>query len=165
MRGGGTLNIETISPQYGEIMRKDALCALRQMTELDRKKTSLAISAVCFVAEFVKKEGFVALSSDPDFRRGGAYVLDAFEKEKHCRTPLRIFLENGLEVISDGQEVAQIEYLVGMEYLISGYTGADSLVSYIYLLGLIGITQGICPEEIADSLKAFVEETQNGQEP
>ncbi len=159
----GPLNIETISPQYGEIMRKDALCALQEMTELDRKKASLAISAVYFIAEFVKEEGFVELAKE--LQSGRSQVLDAFEKEKHCRTPLRIFLENGLEVISDGQEVAQVEYLVGMEYLISGYTGADSLVAYIYLLGLIGITQGICPEEIADSLKAFVEETQNGQEP
>lgn len=162
MRGGGTLNIETISPQYGEIMRKDALCALQEMTELDRKKASLAISAVYFIAEFVKEEGFVALSPDPDFRRGGVYVLDAFEK-KHCRPPLREYLESSLEVISDGEEPAKTEYLMGTEYLISGYTGADSLVSYIYLLGLIGITQGICPEEISGSLKAFVEGDPNGQ--
>lgn len=162
MRGGGTLNIETISPQYGELMRKDALCALRQMTELDRKKASLAISAVCFVAEFVKKEGFVALSSDPDFRRGGAYVLDAFEK-RHCRPPLREYLGNGLEVISDGQETAKIEYLMGTEYLISGYAGGDSLAAYVYFQGIIMIAQGISPEEISGSLKAFVKGDPNGQ--
>ena len=164
MRGGGTLNIETISPQYGELMRKDALCALRQMTELDRKKTSLAISAVCFVAEFVKKEGFVALSSDPDFRRGGVYVLDAFEK-RHCRPPLREYLESSLEIISDGEEPAKIEYLMGTEYLISGYERADSLAAYIYFRGIMMMAQGISPEEISDSLKALVEETSNRQEP
>lgn len=161
-RGGGTLNIETISPQYGKIMRRDALCALQEMTELDRKKASLAISAICFVAQFVKKEGFVALSSDPDFRRGGVYVLDAFEK-RHCRPPLREYLGNGLEAISDGQEAAKTEYLMGTEYLISGYEGADSLAAYIYFRGIMMIAQGISPEEISGSLKAFVKGDPNGQ--
>lgn len=153
-RGGGTLNIETISPQYGEIMRKDALCALQEMTELDRKKASIAILAVCFIAEFVKKEGFVELTKE--LQSGRSKVLDAFEKEKHCRIPLRIFFENGLEVISDGQEAAMIEYLVGAEYLISGYEGGDSLVSYIYLIGLIKIAQGLCAEKIEEHLKRFM---------
>lgn len=163
MRGGKNekLEQELVFPGYEKLMKTEAANMLGNgISEDEKAKVSLAIEGIHNLAEYAKNEGFVALSEDEAFRQGGEYVLNVFEREKG-NIPLRDYLQSGLELIADGR-AGEVEDIMGSGYLVRGYVGADCVIAYMYLSGVLKITQGICPAEIAAYLEDFIREVEKG---
>lgn len=163
MRGGENekLEQELVFPGYEKLMKTEAANMLKNgISEDEKAKVLLAIEVIHNLAEYVKNEGFVALAEDEAFRQDEEYVLDIFEKEKG-NIPLRDYLQSGLEIIADGR-AEEVENMMGTGYLVRGYTGADCVIAYIYLLGILKMTQGICPERITACLEDFIREAEKG---
>lgn len=150
------LEQELIFPGYEKLMKAEAeSMLLNEIAEDEKVKVELAIEVIYSIAEYAKNEGFVALSEDEAFRQGEEYVLDIFEKERGCDIPLKDYLQSGLEIIADGR-AEEVEDIMGSGYLVRGYARADCVIAYIYLAGILKITQGVCPAEIAAHLESFI---------
>lgn len=153
---------EQIFPDYEKLMKKETANVLENgISEDEKAKVSLAIEVIHNIADYVKSEGFVALSEDEAFRQGGEYVLDIFEREKGCDIPLKDYLQSGLKIITDGN-AEELEDRMGPHYIIKGYIGIECVIAYIYLAGIFKITQGICPAEIVAHLEDFIREAEKG---
>lgn len=150
------LEQELSFPGYEKLMKAEAEnMLLNEIGEDGKVKVELAIEVIYSIAEYAKNEGFVGLSEDEAFRQVGEYVLDIFEREKECDIPLKDYLQSGLEIIADGR-AEEVEDIMGSGYLVRGYAGADCVIAYMYLAGILKITQGICPAEIDAHLKSFL---------
>lgn len=123
-------------------MRQDALRqAKNAFAEEGKEEIFTAMEVINEVLEYAKKEGLLALSKDEFFRQG-PYILNAIE-EKGKTVPLKKYLSYGLERVSNGDNLEMLDGFLENKYFANAYTGREAYISYVYLIGITAIAQGL----------------------
>lgn len=123
-------------------MRQDALRQAKAAFAESRDEIFSAIEVINEILEYAKKEGLLALSQDKFFRQEELHILDAIE-EKGKKVPLKQYLSYALEHVSNGEELELLDVFMENRYFANSYTGKEAYISYIYLIGITSIAQGL----------------------
>ena len=107
------------------------------------------------VLQYAIKESPIALAKDEIFRRGEPYILDALEGAGK-KVPLKKYLAFGLDRISYGDEPITLCGFLENKYYANAYAGKDAYICFLYLIGIIGISQGQSWEDILVHFKTII---------
>ena len=137
-------------------MREEALRQAKEAFATGREDIFAAVEVIHEVWEYTKKESPIALSKDEFFRKEGEpYILDAIE-EKGKKVPLKEYLAYALDSVSYGDDFELLNVVMENRYYANAYSGKDAFISYIYLVGVITIAQGLAFEMILRCFRSFI---------
>ena len=148
-------------------MRQDALRQAHEAFAEGREDIFSAIDIIYDVLQYTIKESPIALAKEENFRKGEPHILDALEGAGK-KVPLKKYLAFGLDRISYGDEMITLCGFLENKYYANAYVGKDAYICFLYLIGIIGISQGqswedtlghfrtIIPDEEEEAFDAFV---------
>lgn len=124
-------------------IRQEALRQAKAAFAENKEEIFFAMEVINEVLEYAKKEGLLALDKNEFFRqKGEPHILDAIEA-KGKKIPLKEYLLFGLEHVSNGDDFEMLDAFLENKYYANAYTGNDAYISYIFLIGITGIAQGL----------------------
>lgn len=141
-------------------MRKQALGQAHEAFAEGRDEIFFAIEVIYEILEYAKREGLVALAKDEFFRqKGEPHILDAIER-KGKKVPLKEYLAFGLENVSNGADFEMLDAFLENKFYANDYTVKDAYISYIYLVGITGIAQGLNFGQILECFASLIPDSE-----
>ncbi|MCM1236405.1 MAG: hypothetical protein NC489_40520 [Ruminococcus flavefaciens] len=141
-------------------MRQHALGQAREAFAESRDEIFYAMEVINEILEYAKREGLVALAKDEFFRqKGEPHILDAIER-KGRKVPLKEYLAFGLEHISNGDDFEVLDAFLVNRYYANSYTRKDAYISYVYLIGITNIAQGLNFGQILECFQSLIPDSE-----
>lgn len=136
-------------------MREEALRQAKVAFAEGREDIFSAIDIIYDVLQYTIKESPIALAKEEIFRKGEPYILDALEGAGK-KVPLKRYLAFGLDRISYGDEMITLCGFLENKYYANAYVGKDAYICFLYLIGIIGISQGQSWEDILSLFRTII---------
>lgn len=136
-------------------MREEALRQAKVAFAEGREDIFSAIDIIYDVLQYTIKESPIALAKEEIFRQGEPYILDALEGAGK-KVPLKKYLAFGLDRISYGDEPITLCRFLENKYYANAYVGKDAYICFLYLIGIIGISQGQSWEDILGHFRTII---------
>ena len=145
--------------QYVKKMRMDAVKQAKEAFENGGEQVYRAMEMIGEVMLYARTQGLTALAKAESFRNG-PYVLDLIEEKLGNKVPMRLYLEFGMEHISNGEEPEDVAELMVNRYFANGYMAEDALVAYIYCISIVGMIYGISYAYMLEYAGSLVPDTE-----
>lgn len=136
-------------------MREEALRQAKVAFAEGREDIFSAIDVIYDVLQYTIKESPIALAKEESFRQGEPYILDTLEGAGK-KVPLKKYLAFGLDRISYGDEPITLCGFLENKYYANAYVGKDAYICFLYLIGIIGISQGQSWEDILGYFRTII---------
>ena len=136
-------------------MKEEALRQAKGAFAEGKKDIFSAIDVIYDVLQYTIKESSIALDKEEIFRQGEPYILDALEGAGK-KVPLKRYLAFGLDRISYGDELITLCGFLENKYYSNDYVGKDAYICFLYLIGIIGISQGQSWEDILGHFRTII---------
>lgn len=141
-------------------MRQHALGQAREAFAESREKIFAAMEVINEILEYAKREGLIALAKDEFFRqKGEPHILDVIER-KGKKVPLKEYLLFGLEHVSNGDDFEMLDAFLENRYYANAYTGSDAYISYLFLIGITSIAQGLNFGQILECFRSLIPDSE-----
>ena len=139
---------------YGEL--KNAVAAIGEFDEVNatevvaekRQALITALAGIVELSNIARKEVLLRLE----------YVLEDMAEEARDRVPLQSYLQQMIELVTDGTEPELIQEICMLQFAVRQLAGYDALIYFVYLKGMLCIQAGENPLTVQRHLRVILPE-------